>query len=242
VGSASPEQRAKKVGLPVDALHERGIGHTIGFGERPAVVVVDLINAFTDPNRPLGADLDAEIGQTLRVLDEARARKLPILFTAVAYDDPGLADAGVWVKKIPAQRTLRAGTPDVELDPRLGRLESEPLLQKKYASAFFGTDLLTRLEALRVDTLLLAGCTTSGCVRASAVDGLQHGFRVMVIREAVGDRLQVAHDQSLLDLHAKYADVVSVDKVLEYLRRVSVPGARGPRNVPQRPSRERTSA
>jgi len=193
------------------------MGHTIGFGERPAILVIDFTRAFTDARMPLGARLDAEIEETVRVLDKARARDHPILFTSVAYEDPDLADAGLWPKKIKAAATLRAGSPNVELDPRLRRAPTEPLLQKKYASAFFGTDLLTQLNTLRIDTLLLAGCTTSGCVRATAVDGLQNGFRVMVIREAVGDRFETAHEQSLFDLHAKYADVVSVKQVLEYL-------------------------
>jgi maleamate amidohydrolase len=202
-----------------NALSARAdMGHTIGFGQRPALVIVDFIRAFTDPDMPLGAELDAELEQTGRVLDEARARRLPIFFTTVAYDDPDLADAGVWVLKIRSQVTLRAGSPNVELDPRLRRMDGEPLLRKKYASAFFGTDLLARLNETGVDTLLVAGCTTSGCVRATAVDGLQNGFRVMVIREAVGDRARAAHEQSLLDLHAKYADVVAVDEVLSYLQ------------------------
>jgi maleamate amidohydrolase len=218
VGSALPRQQAEGAWPAAESLYERGIGHTIGFGENPALLIVDFVRAFTDPGKPLGADLESELEETVRVLDEARARALPIFFTAIAYEDPGLADAGIWARKIPAQRTLRAGTPEVELDPRLARRGSEPLLYRKHASAFFGTDLPERLSALRVDTLLLAGCTTSGCVRASAVDGLQHGFRVMVIREAVGDRLQAAHDQSLFDMGAKYADVVSVDEVLDYLR------------------------
>lgn len=203
------------------------MGHTIGFGERPAVLVVDFIRGLTDPRLPLGARLDDEIEQTIRVLDGARARDHPILFTSVAYEDPDLADAGIWAKKIKAQAMLRAGSPNVELDPRLRRGSKEPLLQKKYASAFFGTDLVTRLNTLRVDTLLLAGCTTSGCVRATAVDGLQNGFRVMVIREAVGDRFQAAHEQSLFDLHAKYADVVSVEQVLEYLGALQYMGRTG---------------
>jgi maleamate amidohydrolase len=218
VGSALPREEVEAASPVTGFLYERGLGHTIGFGEKPAVVVVDFIRAFTNPDKPLGADLETELEQAARILDEARERKLPILFTAVAYEDPGLAEAGIWPRKIPAQSTLRAGTPEVELDPRLRRRDDEPLLRKKYVSAFFGTELLTRLNALSVDTLLLAGCTTSGCVRASAVDGLQHGFRVMVIREAVGDRLRAAHDQSLFDMGAKYADVVSVEEVLQYLR------------------------
>jgi GH15 family glucan-1,4-alpha-glucosidase len=130
-------------------------------------------------------------------------------------------DAGIWAKKMAGLMTLRAGQPEVEVDPSLGRLPDEPVISKKYASAFFGTDLLTRLNSTRVDTLLLAGCTTSGCVRATAVDAVQNGLRPMVVGEAVGDRSQAAHEQSLFDLQAKYADVVSTDEVLEYLAGVT---------------------
>jgi len=198
-------------------FHKRGFGRTIGFGEKPAVLVIDLIRAFTNPDLPLGAPLDLQIGQTVRILDAARRTRVPIFFTSVAYEDANLADAGIWAIKQGGVMTLRAGTPEVEVDPALGRRPEEPVIIKKYASAFFGTDLLTRLNTRRADTLILTGCTTSGCVRATAVDGLQNGFRVMVAREAVGDRAQTAHEQSLFDLHAKYADVVSVDDVLSHL-------------------------
>lgn len=202
-------------------FRERGFGRTIGFGDRPAVLVIDFVRAFTNPDLPLGAPLDGPIAQTRRILDVARAANVPIFFTSVAYEDRDLSDAGIWAKKMAGLMTLRAGTPEVEVDPRLERRpETEPVLFKKYASAFFGTDLLTRLNTRRVDTLILTGCTTSGCVRATAVDGLQNGFRVMVVREAVGDRARSAHEQSLFDLHQKYADVVSVDEVLAYLRRL----------------------
>ncbi len=202
-------------------FEERGLTSAIGFGSSPAVLVVDFIRAFTSPHLPFGSDLDAEVGRTAALLEEARARRLPVIFTTVAYEDPDLRDAGVWSLKVPASASLRAGTPEVELDPRLGRVDGEPVLVKKYASAFFGTDLSTRLTTLGVDTLLLAGCTTSGCVRASAVDGLQHGFRVMVVADAVGDRAERAHDQSLFDMSAKYADVVTSEEVVEYLRELS---------------------
>jgi nicotinamidase-related amidase len=138
----------------------------------------------------------------------------------VCYEDKDLRDAGLWAKKIAGTMTLRAGTPEVEIDPRLGRRADEAIIVKKYGSVFFGTDLLTRLNTQRVDTLILTGCTTSGCVRATAVDAVQHGFRPMVVREAVGDRSQPAHEQSLFDLHSRYADVVSVDETLEYLSSV----------------------
>ena len=204
-------------------LEERGLTRELGFGERPAVLAVDLINAFNDPGLPFGSDLDAVVEQARRVLDQGRSAGLPVLFTTVAYDGPDLEDAGVWAIKVPASATLRAGTPEVEQDGRLGRSEGESIIVKKYASSFFGTDLVSRLNALRVDTLVLVGCTTSGCIRATAVDAIQNGFRPIVVREAVGDRDPAAHEQSLRDLQAKYADVVSVDSALAQL--ASAPGA-----------------
>jgi len=128
-----------------------------------------------------------------------------------------LKDAGVWARKQKGIATLAAGTPAVELDPRLERRRDEAIIVKKYASAFFGTDLVARLNSRRVDTLLITGCTTSGCVRATAVDAVQNGIIPVVIREAVGDRAEAPHRQSLFDLEQKYADVVSVDEVLAYL-------------------------
>lgn len=197
----------------------RGLTRVLGFGTAPAVVVVDFTRAFTEPGdaMPLAADFSAEIEATTTVLASARGAGVPVYYTAAVYEEPDLADAGIWAKKVPASVTLRAGTPGVELDARLGRRDDEALVIKKYASAFFGTDLATRLTARGVDTILLCGCTTSGCVRASAVDGLQHGFRVMVVREAVGDRNPAAHRQSMLDMQAKYADIVALDATTEYL-------------------------
>jgi nicotinamidase-related amidase len=195
----------------------RGFGQRIGFGERPALLVIDLINGFTDPAMPLGSNLDEEMIHTRTLLAAARASAIPIIHTIVRYDEEDLADAGVWRRKQAGAATLIAGTPAVDLDERLERRANEQLLVKKYASAFFGTDLTSRLLSSGVDTLLLAGCTTSGCVRASAVDGVQIGFRPMVVREAVGDRSRAAHDQALFDLEQKYADVVSVEETTAYL-------------------------
>jgi maleamate amidohydrolase len=196
-----------------------GFGLTMGFGERPALLIIDMLRAFTDPARMLGSNLDAEIAATGRLLEAAHEREIPVLFSVVRYDDADLADAGIWTLKQKGSVTLRAGTDGVEIDPRLVRGASDSVLVKKYASCFFGTDLASRLTTRRIDTLVLAGCTTSGCVRATAVDALQHGFRPIVVREAVGDRWARAHEQSLFDLQAKYADVVSLDETLFYLRR-----------------------
>lgn len=200
---------------------ERGFGLTLGFGDSSAVIVIDFMRAFTNPALPLGSNLDRELAETVRILGAAREAEIPIYYTAVWYEEKDLRDGGVWVKKqLKGAQTLKAGTPEVELDPRLGRRPEEPIILKKYASAFFGTDLVSRLNARRVDTLIITGCTTSGCVRATAVDAVQNGFRPMVVREAVGDRAKPAHDQSLFDLQAKYADVVSVEETMDYLSRL----------------------
>lgn len=198
----------------------RGLTRVLGFGEKPALVVVDFMRAFTEPGEtmPLAADFGAELAATVELLDAARAARVPVYFTAAIYDEPDLADAGIWAIKVPANASLRAGTPGAELDPRLGRRPDEALVIKKYASAFFGTDLASRLTARGVDTLLVCGCTTSGCVRASVVDGLQHGFRTTVVLEGVGDRNPAGHRQSMLDMQTKYADVATLAAVLDYLR------------------------
>ena len=199
---------------------ERGFGMRIGFGARPAIIVIDVINAFTDPEMMLGSNLDDEIAEINRVLDAAHARATPVIFSTVSYDDKDFKDAGIWALKQKGIITLKAGTPEIEVDERLHQGADDTLLSKKYASCFFGTDLVSRLLAHNVDTLILTGCTTSGCVRATAVDACQVGFRPMVVREAVGDRSQAAHDQSLFDLDAKYADVVSTDEAVQYLATV----------------------
>jgi maleamate amidohydrolase len=195
----------------------RGFGLRMGFGERPAVVVIDFMNGFTDASMPLGANLDREIEATRQVLAAARQSQTPIYYTACIYEEPDFADAGVWRLKQSGIRSLGAGTPAVELDSRLERRSDEAVIVKKYASAFFGTDFITRLNARRVDTLIVTGCTTSGCVRATAVDALQLGLRPVVVREAVGDRAEAPHRQSLFDLEQKYADVVSLAEVVDYL-------------------------
>lgn len=200
-----------------DFFRARGFGQTIGFGRSPAVLVIDMIRAFSDPAMMLGANLDDEIAATRTLLAAARKSGWPVIFSTVAYDDLDFKDAGIWALKQKGVMTLRAGTPEVELDPRLSREAGDSWLVKKYASCFFGTDLPSRLVSRGVDTLLLAGCTTSGCVRATAVDACQNGFRPMVVRECVGDRSRAAHEQSLFDLQAKYADVVGLDDACRYL-------------------------
>ena len=199
-------------------FRQRGFGLRIGFGKRPALLVIDMINAFTDPSMMLGADLDGPIEATRQMLQVAHDKGVPVLFSTVSYSEPGQKDAGIWALKQKGAVTLVTGRHGVQIDERLQFAPGDSLLVKKYASCFFGTDLVSRLLARNIDTLIIAGCTTSGCVRATAVDACQTGFRPMIVREAVGDRSEAAHVQSLFDLDAKYGDVVTLDDTLNYLK------------------------
>jgi len=199
---------------------QRGFGIKMGFGERPALIVIDMLKGFTDTTMPLGANLDSQIEAQKPLIAVAHERNIPVIYSTVIYNDRDFKDAGLWAVKMKGTLTLKAGSPAVEIDPRLDMRPSDSLLVKKYASCFFGTDLVPRLMNQHVDTLIITGCTTSGCVRATAVDAVQNGFRPMVVREAVGDRSAAAHEQSLFDLNAKYADVVSLDETLQYMKTV----------------------
>lgn len=192
-------------------------GKRIGYGHNPVLLVVDLTRAFTEPPRPLASDATETIDATNKLVDAARGAGVPVMFTAVTYDTDDFSDAGLWGKKIGGQEDLRAGSDGVEIDPRLHRETTDAVLVKKYASCFFGTDLATRLTAMGCDTLVITGVSTSGCIRATTVDAIQSGFRPVVVREAVADRWQQAHDQALYDLEAKYADVRPLSEVIEYL-------------------------
>ncbi len=195
---------------------ERGFSGRVGFGLRPAIIVVDFILGFTDQQSPLAGNLDAPLAETVRILELARRRAVPVLFTTVEYD-ARMKDAGLFPKKVAGLSWLISGSRWVELDLRLHRQADEILIRKKYASAFFGTDLASVLAAAGVDTLIITGCTTSGCVRATAVDALQHGLHTIVPKQAVGDRALLPHEANLFDIDAKYGDVVSVQEVLHYL-------------------------
>jgi maleamate amidohydrolase len=190
-------------------------GGQAGFGARPAVVVVDLNLGFTDPASPLACDLDDVLVQTRALLDVARARGVPVLFTTIVYDEVASAAAAVFLRKVPALRVLAPGTRWVEIDSRLGRLPEEPVIAKAHASAFFGVPLAALLAGR--DTLVICGASTSGCVRATVVDAMQHGLSPIVPRECVGDRSARAHEQALDDIGGRYGDVVSAGEVARAL-------------------------
>jgi nicotinamidase-related amidase len=198
---------------------DRGIGDRVGFGTSPAVVVVDMSRAFTDPNTRVGAEAGETVAAIARVLAAARERGgVPVFFTTMAFEPDG-RDGGTWVKKIPALLDLRVDDPAaMEIDPRIAPADDEIVINKKFASAFFGTPLASQLAARGVDTVILTGCSTSGCIRATAVDGVSHGYRIIVPEACVADRAEEPHRANLFDIQSKYGDVVGVDEVLEYLR------------------------
>jgi maleamate amidohydrolase len=196
-----------------------GLGESVTLGSRPAVLVVDFSCGFTDPDCPLGADLSAEVEATKQLLDAARAKGLPIVFTTIGFE-PNRKDAGLWMQKAPTLGELQLGGRWVEIDPRLERRDDETVIVKKGASAFFGTNLAGILVTQGVDSVILCGATTSGCIRATAIDLLQHGYPSLVPRECVGDRAQAPHEANLFDIQAKYADVVPLELALEYVESV----------------------
>jgi maleamate amidohydrolase len=196
------------------------LGQAVTMGERPAVLVVDFSCGFTDPECALGSDLTDEVEATRRLLDAARAKGLPVIFTTIGYE-ASLRDGGLWLQKAPSLGDLQVGGRWVEIDPRLERREDETIVLKKGASGFFGTNLAAILISQGIDSVILCGATTSGCVRATAIDLLQYGFPAMVPRECVGDRAQAPHEANLFDIQAKYADVVSLDDALAYVESVA---------------------
>ena len=200
-----------------DLYARAGFGAQVRRGRRPAVVVVDLSRGFTDPEQPTGADLSSQVAATGRLLEAARASGHPVVFTTIAFE-ANLRDGEVWLEKAPGLAALQEGSPLVEIDPRLERVGGDTLIVKKGASAFFGTHLAATLIAAGVDTVVICGATTSGCVRATAVDSVQSGFRTLVCRDCTGDRARGPHEANLFDIQAKYADVISLGEAIEYLR------------------------
>ena len=206
-------------------MHE-GFHGRAGLGTRPALIVVDVNLGFTDPESPLACPLDEVVAAIQRLVDESRKAGFPVIYTTVAYTDADRRTAAVFIEKVPALLTLEAGSRWVEIDPRLAPHEHEPVLTKLFASAFHGTALSSFLASEGCDSLIVTGASTSGCIRATAVDALQHGYRPVVPREAVGDRNPAAHEANLFDIDAKYGDVVSVGEVVGHLEEIAGAHAR----------------
>jgi maleamate amidohydrolase len=201
-----------------------GFNRRLTPGQRPALVVIDFVKAYLTPGSVLYAGAGVEAARTAceSLLKAARAANIPVLHTNVAYQSGG-RDGGVFFRKLPALKCFETGvSPELtEFAAGLEPARGEILITKQYASAFFGTSLAATLTSMQIDTLLIAGVSTSGCIRASAVDACQHGFIPLVVRDAVGDRAPGPHEANLFDLQAKYAEVVSLDEACLYLNRVA---------------------
>ncbi len=204
------------------AIYEQAqLGHRLGFGKKPALIVVDFQLGFTVPEQsPLAGNLDAEVAATNELIAAARKKDIPVIFTVVGYDPHRQDDAGLWPEKAPSLRMLTIGSDLVKLDPRLNQEPGDLVITKKYASGFFGTYLASTLTMQSVDTAIVTGCTTSGCVRATVMDALANGFRPIVPIECVGDRAQEPHQANLFDIGAKYGDVLPLQEVVAYLEQL----------------------
>jgi maleamate amidohydrolase len=205
------------------AENYRGVwGKRIGFGLRPAILVIDFMKAYTTPNAALFAPGVIEaVARTPLLLDAARRKGIPVVHTRILYRAPDCLDGGVWLKKSPVMAALVPDSPLAEFCDGVEPAPGELVITKQYASAFFGTSLAPTLHSQGIDTVVLSGCSTSGCIRASAVDAVQHGFRTIVVRDCVGDRHEGPHEANLFDIDAKYGDVLSLDETLAHLGRLA---------------------
>lgn len=196
-------------------------GH-LPFGKRPALLIVDVVMAYLEPASSLYAGVESALASNERLVAGARERNIPVIFTHVEYE-PGGANGGLFYRKIPALCAFDAGSPLGAFPPTLQPAEGDIVISKQYASAFFGTGLDRILQDRAIDTLLITGFSTSGCVRATALDALQYGFAPFVVRDACGDRHPAPHEANLFDLQAKYAEVVGEAEAVALMKGVAQP-------------------
>lgn len=201
----------------LSANYRLAYDNRIGYGEQPALILVDLVQAYFDEECPLYAGVEDAITSALRILDAARAAGIPVIYTNVVYRDDG-SDGGVFFRKAPVLKYFVAGHPMADWAAGIEPADEELIISKQYPSAFFGTSLASTLHVMGVDTLIVTGVTTSGCIRATAVDAMSHGFIPIVVADACGDRHEAPHEANLFDLNAKYADVVDESEAIDYLQ------------------------
>ncbi len=201
-----------------EEIYERaGFDSQVGYGSSPAVIVVDLQTGFTDPDHPLGGDLMSVIDKTNVLLEAAHDSDVPVVLSRIVVRHPDGHDLGIWGEKAPAIKLLEEGSEWTNIDPTLDVRERDYILDKRQASVFHQTELNSMLNYWGIDTVVVTGCTTSGCVRASVVDACSHGYRTIVPSDAVGDRASGPHEANLFDMNAKYGDVMTTEKVRQYL-------------------------
>ena len=191
----------------------------IGFGRRCALLVIDFMKGYTTSGSALYAPgVVSAVQESRDVLRAARETGVPIIHTIIRYHSSDFVDGGTWLRKAPVMRSMVDGNPDAEICDEVLPLESELVIRKQYASCFFGTSLAATLTAQAIDTVVMIGCSTSGCIRASAVDATQHGFRTIVLRECVGDRHPGPHEANLFDIDSKYGDVIPKAEAIAQFR------------------------
>jgi len=190
---------------------------SLGFGDKPALILVDLVRAYFDKESSLYAGVEDALSSAIRIKDAARAAGVTVIYTNVVYKEDG-SDGGVFYRKVPALSAFVAGNPLGDWPDGLDPAKDELVISKQYASAFFGTSLTETLNAEGIDTLIITGVSTSGCIRATCVDAISSGFIPIVVSDACGDRHQAPHDANLFDMNAKYGDVVDEDTVIKYLK------------------------
>ena len=201
----------------LSANYKQAYDNRLGFGQRPALILVDFVQAYFDKDCALYAGVEDALASALRVREVARAAAVPVIYTNVIYKEDG-SDGGVFFKKAPVLENFIAGNPMGGWPADLLPADDELVISKQYPSAFFGTSLASTLQDMSIDTLIITGVTTSGCIRATCVDTMSHGFIPIIVEDACGDRHEAPHAANLFDMNAKYADVVSEAEAIDYLK------------------------
>lgn len=196
-------------------------GQRIGFGQKAALLMIDFMRGYTTEGAPLFAPgVVSAVAESVELLASARRQGIPVVHTNIRYHPGHFADGGIWVKKAPVMKDMVEGNPLAAFCEEVLPQKDEVVISKQYASAFFGSSLASMLHAQGIDTVVLAGCSTSGCIRATAVDAVQHGFRTIVVRECVGDRHPAPHEANLFDIDSKYGDVVSKQEAIAHFKKM----------------------
>ena len=201
----------------LDVYEKQNFGNQSGIGDTPALLIVDFVNGFADPEQFGGGNIQAAIDKTVELLAFARAEKLPVASTRVVYADDG-SDTGVFCIKAPGLKALTEDAPASKIVDQLTPINGEYVVRKTQPSGFFGTDLAEWYQNQGVDTVLITGCTTSGCVRASVIDSLSYNFKTVVVTDCVGDRALGPHEANLFDMGQKYADLMTADEVMAAIK------------------------
>lgn len=201
----------------LDENYRGAFDGNLGFGDKPALILVDLVQAYFQEGSPLYAGAEDVLASAIRIRDLARVADIPVIYTNVVYQDGG-ADGGMFYRKVPALKAFVKGNPLGDWPAGLSPRDDELVISKQYASAFFGTSLHDTLTAESIDTLIITGVSTSGCIRATCIDAISSGYRPIVVSDACGDRHPGPHEANLFDINAKYGDVVDEASVTDYLQ------------------------